>query len=43
LADLYLLAIQKANAGSFFFAENGESTLLGIVCEESLGGLRATA
>jgi nucleoside-diphosphate-sugar epimerase len=27
LADLYLLALEKAPAGAFFFAENGESTM----------------
>ena len=31
LADLYLLAIEKAPAGSFFFAENGEASLKNVV------------
>lgn len=30
LADLYLLALEKAASGSFFFAENGEAELLSI-------------
>lgn len=31
LAQLYLLALQKASAGSFYFAENGEAALYDIV------------
>ena len=31
LADLYLLALEHANAGLFFFAENGEATLRDVV------------
>ena len=30
VAELYLLALDKAQAGSFYYAENGESTLLEI-------------
>jgi nucleoside-diphosphate-sugar epimerase len=30
LTELYLLAVRKAKAGSFYYAENGESTLLEI-------------
>jgi nucleoside-diphosphate-sugar epimerase len=33
LVDLYLLALEKAAAGSFFFAENGEAELEAIVEE----------
>jgi nucleoside-diphosphate-sugar epimerase len=33
LVDLYLLALEKAAAGSFFFAENGEAQLKSIVEE----------
>jgi nucleoside-diphosphate-sugar epimerase len=33
LVDLYLLALDKALAGSFFFAENGEAQLKAIVEE----------
>jgi nucleoside-diphosphate-sugar epimerase len=33
LVDLYLLALEKAGAGSFFFAENGEAQLKAIVEE----------
>lgn len=31
LADLYLLALLRGRSGSFYFAENGEETLRGIV------------
>ena len=37
LTDLYLLALEKAEAGSFFFAENGEKSLKAIA--EEIGGL----
>lgn len=37
LTDLYLLAIESAEAGSFFFAENGEKSLKAIA--EEIGGL----
>jgi nucleoside-diphosphate-sugar epimerase len=30
VAELYLLALEKASSGSFYYAENGESTLLEI-------------
>lgn len=33
LVDLYLLAIEKAAAGDFFFAENGEESLKNIAAE----------
>jgi nucleoside-diphosphate-sugar epimerase len=42
LVDLYLLALEKADAGSFFFAENGEAQLKAIV-EEIGRQLRFTA
>lgn len=37
LTDLYLLAVESAEAGSFFFAENGEKSLKAIA--EEIGGL----
>lgn len=37
LTELYLLAIESAEAGSFFFAENGEKSLKAI--SEEIGGL----
>jgi nucleoside-diphosphate-sugar epimerase len=37
LTDLYLLALERAQAGSFFFAENGEKSLKAIA--EEIGGL----
>jgi nucleoside-diphosphate-sugar epimerase len=39
LAQLYLLALQKASAGTFYFAENGEAALYDIVTiiSEQLG------
>jgi nucleoside-diphosphate-sugar epimerase len=36
LAELYLLALQKAPAGAFYFAENGEASLFDIVTRISL-------
>lgn len=32
LADLYLLALEKAPAGSFFYAENGEESYRNLAC-----------
>ncbi|MDQ1043493.1 nucleoside-diphosphate-sugar epimerase [Streptomyces sp. V4I2] len=39
LADLYLLALEGSTAGTFYFAENGEESLVGLAAAiaEALG------